>query len=183
VRRLHTKRAVDGILDLVQAASGETNTTAALPTRSSLPCAVPSIRRCCRPSSPFRSASLGAPSTRFRGRRAKAAPRGAADARLRAARAGLRDAVRGAHMHAGRGEPISRRLQARAGMHAGDTGLEGDIHCAPAWRRRRYLSWEPPAAGPRRRAGRAPASFSLQHLSELGKLIAGLDVVYPPYVM
>ena len=38
----------------------------------------PSIRRCCRPSSPFRSASLGAPSTRFHGRRAKAAPRGAA---------------------------------------------------------------------------------------------------------
>jgi hypothetical protein len=40
---------------------------------------------------------------------------------MRAACAGLRDAVRGAHMHAERGEPISRRLQAHiylAGMHA-----------------------------------------------------------------
>jgi len=31
-------------------------------------------------------------------------------------------------------------------------------------------------------AARQHLLFSHQHLSELGKLVAGLDVVYPPYV-
>jgi hypothetical protein len=32
-------------------------------------------------------------------------------------------------------------------------------------------------------ATRQDLLFSHQHLSELGKLVAGLDVAYPPYVM
>ena len=110
-----------------------------------------------------------------------------ADTRLRAARAGLRDAVRKAHMHAERGEPISRRLQARiylAGMHACDTSVEvtSTAHQlgggAAVYRGSRLLR-----ALSDVQAARQHLLFSHQHLSELGKLIAGLDVVYPPYVM
>ena len=110
-----------------------------------------------------------------------------ADTRLRAARAGLRDAVREARMHAERGEPISRRLQARiylAGMHACDTSVEvtSTAHQlgggAAIYRGSRLLR-----ALSDVQAARQHLLFSHQHLSELGKLIAGLDVVYPPYVM
>jgi len=110
-----------------------------------------------------------------------------ADTRLRAARAGLRDAVRKAHMHAERGEPISRRLQARiylAGMHACDTSVEvtSTAHQlgggAAVYRGSRLLR-----ALSDVQAARQHLLFSHQHSSELGKLIAGLDIVYPPYVM
>ena len=110
-----------------------------------------------------------------------------AETRLRAARAGLRDAVCEAHMHAERGEPISRRLQARiylAGMHACDTSVEvtSTAHQlgggAAIYRGSRLLR-----ALSDVQAARQHLLFSHQHLSNLGKLIAGLDGVYPPYVM
>jgi indole-3-acetate monooxygenase len=110
-----------------------------------------------------------------------------ADTRLRAARAGLRDAVGEAHIHAERGEPISRQLQARiclAGMHACDTSVEvtSTAHQlgggAAAYRDSRLLR-----ALNDVQAARQHLLFSHQHLSEFGKLVAGLDVVYPPYVM
>ena len=109
-----------------------------------------------------------------------------ADTRLRAARAGLRDAVGEAHTHAERGEPISRQLQARiclAGMHACDTSVEvtSTAHHlgggAAAYHGSRLLR-----ALSDVQAARQHLLFSHQHLSELGKLVAGLDVVYPPYV-
>jgi alkylation response protein AidB-like acyl-CoA dehydrogenase len=110
-----------------------------------------------------------------------------ADARLRAARAGLRAAVGEAHVHAERGEPISRQLQARiclAGMHACDTSVEVTSAAhhlgggAAAYRGSRLLR-----ALNDVQAARQHLLFSHHHLSELGKLVAGLDVAYPPYVM
>jgi alkylation response protein AidB-like acyl-CoA dehydrogenase len=110
-----------------------------------------------------------------------------ADTRLRAARAGLRVAVAEAHAHAERGEPISRQLQARiclAGMHACDTSVEatsGAHHLgggAAAYRGSRLLR-----AINDVQAARQHLLFSHHHLGELGKLLAGLDVSYPPYVM
>jgi indole-3-acetate monooxygenase len=110
-----------------------------------------------------------------------------ADTRLRAARAGLRDAVGEAHMRARRGEPINRQLQARiclAGMHACDASVEvtSAAHhlggSAAAYRGSRLLR-----ALSDVQAARQHLLFSHHHLSELGKLVAGLDVPYPPYVM
>jgi alkylation response protein AidB-like acyl-CoA dehydrogenase len=110
-----------------------------------------------------------------------------ADTRLRAARAGLRAAVGEAHAHAERGEPISRQLQARiclAGMHACDTSVEvtSTAHQlgggAAIFRGSRLLR-----ALSDVQAARQHLLFSHQHLSELGKLIVDLDVVYPPYVV
>jgi alkylation response protein AidB-like acyl-CoA dehydrogenase len=110
-----------------------------------------------------------------------------ADTRLRAARAGLRDAVGEAHMRAERGEPISRQLQARiclAGLHACDTSVEvtSTAHHlgggAATYRGSRLLR----ALGDVQ-AARQHLLFSHHHLSELGKVAAGLDVAYPPYVM
>jgi alkylation response protein AidB-like acyl-CoA dehydrogenase len=111
----------------------------------------------------------------------------AADTRLRAARAGLRAAVGEAHVHAERGEPISRQLQARiclAGMHACDTSVEVTSAAhhlgggAAAYRGSRLLR-----ALNDVQAARQHLLFSHHHLSELGKAVAGLDVAYPPYVM
>ena len=110
-----------------------------------------------------------------------------ADTRLRAAGAGLRDAVGEAHTHAARGEPISRQLQARiclAGMHACDRSVEvtSAAHhlggAAAAYRGSHLLR-----ALSDVQAARQHLLFSHQHLSVLGKLVAGLDVAYPPYVM
>jgi indole-3-acetate monooxygenase len=110
-----------------------------------------------------------------------------ADTRLRAARAGLRDAVGEAHMRAGRGEPINRQLQARiclAGMHACDASVEVTSAAhhlgggAAAYRGSRLLR-----ALSDVQAARQHLLFSHHHLTELGKLVAGLDVAYPPYVM
>src|SRR6266566_4248231 len=86
-----------------------------------------------------------------------------ADTRLRAARAGLRDAVREAHMHACDTSvevtSTAHQLGGGAAIYRGSRLLRalGDVQAA-----RQHLL------------------FSHQHLSELGKLIAGLDIVYPP---
>jgi alkylation response protein AidB-like acyl-CoA dehydrogenase len=110
-----------------------------------------------------------------------------ADTRLHAARVGLRDAVGEAHTRAERGEPISRQLQARiclAGMHACDTSVEvtSTAHLlgggAAAFRGSRLLR-----ALSDVQTARQHLLFSHHHLSELGKLVAGLDAAYPPYVI
>jgi len=110
-----------------------------------------------------------------------------ADTRLRAARAGLRAAVGEARAHAERGEPISRQLQARiclAVMHACDTSVEvtSTAHHlgggAAAYHGSRLLR-----ALSDVQAARQHLLFSHHHLSELGKLVAGMDAAYPPYVM
>jgi indole-3-acetate monooxygenase len=110
-----------------------------------------------------------------------------ADTRLRAARAGLREAIGEAHTRAERGQPINRQLQARiclAGMHACDTSVEVTSAAhhlgggAAAYRGSHLLR-----ALSDVQAARQHLLFSHHHLTELGKLIAGLDVPYPPYVM
>jgi hypothetical protein len=84
-------------------------------------------------------------------------------------------------------EPISRQLRARiyvAAMHACDTSVEvtSTAHHlgggATAYRGSRLLR-----ALNDVQAARQHLLFSHQHLSELGKVVAGLDVTYPPYVM
>ena len=87
-----------------------------------------------------------------------------ADTRLRAARAALRDAVRrGTHARRARraGQPATPGSHL-PGWHARlRYERRGDVHCAPSGRRRCRIPREPPAAGPQRRAGRAPASAVL----------------------
>jgi len=110
-----------------------------------------------------------------------------ADTRLRSARAGLRDAVNQAHTLAERGEPVGRQLQARiflAGLQACDTSVEvtSTAHHlgggAAAYRGSHLLR----ALGDVQTA-RQHLLFSHHHLAVLGKLVAGLDESYPPYVM
>lgn len=109
-----------------------------------------------------------------------------ADTRLRAARAGLREAVVEAHTLAERGEPVGRQLQARiylACLHACDTSVEvtSTAHQlgggAAAYRGSRLLR----ALGDVQ-AARQHQLFSHHHLPELGKVVAGLDMAYPPYI-
>jgi alkylation response protein AidB-like acyl-CoA dehydrogenase len=110
-----------------------------------------------------------------------------ADTQLRAARAGLHEVVGEAHALAERGEPVGRQLQARiylACLHACDTSVAvtSTAHNlgggAAAYRGSRLLR----ALGDVH-AARQHQLFSHHHLPELGKLAAGLDVAYPPYVM
>ena len=110
-----------------------------------------------------------------------------ADTRLRAARAGLRDALGEAHMLAERDEPVGRQLQARiflACLHACDTSVDVTSVAhqlgggAAAYRGSRLLR-----ALCDVQTGRQHWLFARQHLVELGKIVAGLDVAYPPYIM
>jgi alkylation response protein AidB-like acyl-CoA dehydrogenase len=111
----------------------------------------------------------------------------AADNRLRAARAGLREAVAEAHALAARGAPIGRQLQARsflACLHAVDTsvGVTSVAHQlgggAAAYRSSHLLR-----ALCDVQAGRQHQLFSHHHLPELGKIAAGLDMAYPPFIV
>jgi alkylation response protein AidB-like acyl-CoA dehydrogenase len=111
----------------------------------------------------------------------------AADSRLHAARAGLRDAVGEAHARAERGDPVGRQLQARiylACLHASDTAVEttsvahhlgGGAAAYAASPLLRALSDV--------QASRQHLLFSHQHLAGLAKVLAGLDVGYPPYIL
>ena len=97
------------------------------------------------------------------------------------------EALGEAHTLAERGEPVGRQLQARiylACLHACETSVEVTSIAhqlgggAAAYRGSRLLR-----ALCDVQAGRQHLLFSHQHLLELGKLVAGLDVAYPPYVM
>jgi alkylation response protein AidB-like acyl-CoA dehydrogenase len=109
-----------------------------------------------------------------------------ADARLRGARAALREAVEEAHLHAERGAPVDRPLQARillASIHASDTSTEAASVAhqlgggAAAYAGNRLLR-----ALCDVQASRQHLLFSHTHLGELAKALAGLDVHYPPYL-
>jgi indole-3-acetate monooxygenase len=110
-----------------------------------------------------------------------------ADTRLRAARAVLREALGEAHTLAERNAPISRQLQARiyiACLHACETSVEVTSIAhqlgggAAAYRGNRLLR-----ALVDVQTARQHLLFSHQHLPELGKIVAGLDVSYPPFIM
>lgn len=108
-----------------------------------------------------------------------------ADTRLRAARAVLHEVVEEAHALADRGDPIDRKLQARtylACLLASDAAAEvtSTAHNlgggAAAY-----------ADSPLQRAlrdvetSRQHLLFGHKHRSELAKVLAGVDVVYPPF--
>jgi alkylation response protein AidB-like acyl-CoA dehydrogenase len=110
-----------------------------------------------------------------------------ADTRLRAAWAALRDAVAEAHALAEQSEPVGRQHQARiylACIHACDTSVDVTSIAhqlgggAAAYRGSRLLR-----ALSDVQTARQHLLFSHQHLPELGKIVAGLDVAYPPFVM
>jgi alkylation response protein AidB-like acyl-CoA dehydrogenase len=110
-----------------------------------------------------------------------------ADARLRAARAGLHDAVHRAHACAERGGPVGRQLQAHvflAGLQACDTSVEvtSAAHHLGGGRAAYRGSCLLRALADVQTA-RQHLLFSHHHLAVLGKLVAGLDVGYPPYIM
>jgi indole-3-acetate monooxygenase len=108
-----------------------------------------------------------------------------ADCRLRAARAALIEAVHDAHGTAERGDPVDRRLQARvllASLHACDVAVDVTSTAHRLGGGAAY------AASPLLRAlrdvetARQHMVFSHQHRAELGKALAGLEVVYPPFL-
>ena len=108
-----------------------------------------------------------------------------ADARLRAAGAGLREAVEEAWRQAERGDRVERPLQARillASMHASDTSTEAASAAhqlgggAATYVGSRLLR----ALGDVQ-ASRQHLLFSPTHLGQLAKALAGLEVSYPPY--
>jgi alkylation response protein AidB-like acyl-CoA dehydrogenase len=110
----------------------------------------------------------------------------AADARLRAARAGLHEAVDEARQHAEAGEPIDRVLQARillACLHATDTAVATTSAAhqlgggAAAFSGNRLLR-----ALCDVEAARQHLLFSHKHLPELAKPLAGLEATYPPFI-
>lgn len=111
----------------------------------------------------------------------------AADARLRGARAALREAVAEAHEVAERGEPVGRRLQARIGLaclHASDVGTEvtSAAHQLGGGAAA-YVGSVLLRALCDVQASRQHFLFSHKHLGELGKALVGLETTYPPYIM
>jgi alkylation response protein AidB-like acyl-CoA dehydrogenase len=110
-----------------------------------------------------------------------------ADSRLRAARANLHEAVGEAHVLAERGDTIGRQLQARiylACLYAVDTSVAVTSIAhqlgggAAAYHGSHLLR-----ALCDVQAGRQHQLFSHHHLPELGKIAAGLDVAYPPFIV
>jgi alkylation response protein AidB-like acyl-CoA dehydrogenase len=110
-----------------------------------------------------------------------------ADARLRGARAALRETVAEVRARAELGEPVDRPLQARIGLsclYASDVSSEvtsvahqlggGAAAYAGSVLLRALCDVQ---------ASRQHFLFSHKHLPELGKALAGLDVTYPPFIM
>jgi alkylation response protein AidB-like acyl-CoA dehydrogenase len=109
------------------------------------------------------------------------------DARLRAARAGLHNAVDEARQCAEAAQPVDRVLQARilvACLHACDTAVDATSAAhqlgggAAAYRGSRLLR----ALGDVQ-AARQHLLFSPKHLPELAKPLAGLDTTHPPFIL
>jgi alkylation response protein AidB-like acyl-CoA dehydrogenase len=110
----------------------------------------------------------------------------AADAQLRGARAGLREAVENAHLAGKRGDPVDRRLQARvllASVHASDasTAVASVAHQLGGGAAT-YVGSPLLRALCDAQASRQHLLFSHKHVGELAKVLAGLDVPNPPYV-
>jgi alkylation response protein AidB-like acyl-CoA dehydrogenase len=109
-----------------------------------------------------------------------------ADAGLRAARAGLREAVIEAHDLAERDRLVDRRLQAKiflAALHATDVGVEATSTAhrlgggAAAYRSSPLLR-----ALDDVHAARQHLLFAHKHRIELAKALVGLEVRYPPFL-
>ncbi len=110
-----------------------------------------------------------------------------ADARLRAARAALHEAVGEAHQRAEEGRPVDRVLQARilvACLHASDAAVAATSVAhqlgggAAAYTGSRLLR-----ALCDVEAARQHLLFSHKHLPGLAKPLAGLDATYPPFIL
>jgi alkylation response protein AidB-like acyl-CoA dehydrogenase len=110
----------------------------------------------------------------------------AADTRLAAAGAVLHASVDEAHACAERGEPVDRVLQARtllACLLASDVGVEVTaIAHALGGGGAAYSSSPLPRALRDVQTARQHLLFSPRHRIELGKIVAGLDVTYPPFI-
>ena len=112
---------------------------------------------------------------------------GRADIRLRAARAGLREAVAEVHDLAERGEPIGQRLKARtalASLDACDVSVEvasiahqlgGGAAAYAGSRLLRALNDV--------QAARQHLLFAPRHRVELTRALIGEDAVYPPFIL
>jgi alkylation response protein AidB-like acyl-CoA dehydrogenase len=110
----------------------------------------------------------------------------AADARLVAARAAVLELAREIHTCAGAGGVVDRRLLARgylANIHATDTAAE-----VTAVAHRLGGGAAAYADSPLQRAlgdvqaARQHFQFAHEHRIRLGQIVAGCDVVYPPYI-
>jgi alkylation response protein AidB-like acyl-CoA dehydrogenase len=110
-----------------------------------------------------------------------------ADARLRGARAALREAVEEAQFQAERDDAVDRPLQARilvASVHASDTSTEvASVAHQLGGGAATYAGSPLLRALCDVQASRQHLLFSHTHLGELAKILAGLDVRYPPYIM
>jgi indole-3-acetate monooxygenase len=110
----------------------------------------------------------------------------AADSRLRGARAGLLDSVKEAAQLAECAEPLNRQLLARiflSHLHATETAVE-----VTAVAHRLGGGAAAYADSPLLRAlndvqaARQHFQFGHEHRVELGRVVAGLNVTYPPYI-
>ena len=159
--------------------------TALLPTLAAVPLgiargALDEVRRQARDGRTARRGQLGDDPMAMAGL-------AAADTRLRAARAALREVVGEAHDRAARGEPVDRPLQARsflACLLACDVGVEvtAEAH-ALGGGGAAYTASPLPRALRDVHTARQHLLFAPRHRSELGKVVAGMDVTYPPFVV
>jgi alkylation response protein AidB-like acyl-CoA dehydrogenase len=110
----------------------------------------------------------------------------AADARLEAARAGLRAVVAETHARAERGDRVDRQLQARTYLQcllAADVGVEVTAAAHAMGGGAAAYSSSPLSRALRDvQTARQHLLFSPKHRIELGKIVAGVDVPYPPFV-
>jgi alkylation response protein AidB-like acyl-CoA dehydrogenase len=110
-----------------------------------------------------------------------------ADSRLRAARALLLESAAEAHALAERGDPVDRALRARialACLHACDTAVAvSSIAHNLGGGDAAYVDSRLPRALRDVETARQHLLFAHKHRVELGKALAGLEVVYPPFLI
>jgi indole-3-acetate monooxygenase len=110
----------------------------------------------------------------------------AADTRLEAARAGLRAMVGETHALAERGDPVDRRLQARTYLQcllASDVGVEVTAAAHAIGGGAAAYASSPLSRSLRDvQTARQHLLFSPKHRVPLGRIVAGVDVAYPPFV-
>jgi indole-3-acetate monooxygenase len=110
-----------------------------------------------------------------------------ADARLRGARAALREAVSDARALAERGEPVPRTLQARiavVSMEATDVAVETtSVAHRLGGGAAAYVGSPLLRSLNDIHAARQHQLYSHQHRPQLGRILAGVDATYPPFVL